>query len=211
MKTAAFRSAVFALFFSLGISIISITSPRFVGGRDPAAVRASYDFSHLRGSALNSAMKGRALAGLSVHKTSSDVGLALGHFTLVNPAGEKTLACREYEKIQLAFEAEGVSVDGNKPVMEVEGECRFTEDLAFVQPVMIPVSKILGEKPADGEFRFMEGQDVAVRFSHVLDEWPRRWILTDVRFVGKKSSFAISRNEIHDKLGNFFSITLGTE
>lgn len=209
MKSAFSRFFIIAVFFACGYSMIVATTPRFIGGRDPAAVRQMYDFSSLRGSTLDDAMKERVLAGLSVHKGDDhSVGLALGHFTLASvQGGEKTLACREYDKIVLTFEAEGVAVDGERPTMQVEGGCRFTDDLASTEPLMIPVEQILNEKPADGEFKFMQGHGVAVRFEHILDEWPRKWVLTDVKMQGLKGAFAVSRNEIHQQLGHFLQLT----
>lgn len=202
MKVIATRFLVFFAFFAAGYAHLSFHQERFTIARDPAAVRQVYDFSHLRGDALSSAMKERLVAGLEVVRDGDRMGLSIGHFTFVNGAGEKTLACREFGRMRLSFEAEGVVVNGERPSMEVEGDCRFSDDLAKIHPLYLPVARILGEKPADGEFQFREGPQVAVRFANLSDEWPRKWILTGVSLTGPKEKLFIGRNELRRLVGH---------
>lgn len=202
MKTTFFRFFVFFGFFAVGYSVIMSTSPNFPISRDPAAVRQVFDFSHLRGSALDAAIKQRVVAGLEVFKEDGAVSVGLGHFAFVNGGGEKTLGCREYGKVAMVFEADGVVVNGERPKMEVEGACEFSDDLASVNPLTIPVARILGERPADGEFQFLDGKPVTVKFSNLSDEWPRRWILSGIRFDGGKSDVVVDRNELAKLLGH---------
>lgn len=202
MKVIATRFFIFFTFFAAGYSYLSMNQEKFVITRDPAAIRQSYDFSHLRGDALSNAMKERMIAGLEVYKETDRMGLAIGHFTFTNGAGEKTLACREFDKMVLSFEAEGVVVNGERPSMEIEGGCRFSDDLAKIHPLYLPVARILGEKPADGEFQFRDGSPVAVRFANLSDEWPRKWVLTGVSLSGNKEKLAIERNELRRILGH---------
>ena len=64
--------------------------------RDPAAIRRTYDFSMLNGSALESAAKMRILSGAKVVRGNSEVGIELGHFVVKGEDGQKTLACQRY-------------------------------------------------------------------------------------------------------------------
>lgn len=194
------RVSVVMICFAIGYGMVNSTTSRFMIGRDPAAIRQSYDFTHLRGSALDVAMKERTLAGLDFVRGNGSLGIQLGHFALVNSSGEKTLACREYPKVTMAFEAEGVVVNGERPRMEVEGGCEFNEDLTRINPLMIPVASILGEKPADGEFQFRDGKPVVIRFSNLSDEWPRKWVLVGVKMSGR-SDFQMDRNDVIKILG----------
>lgn len=194
------RVSVVMICFAIGYGMVNSTTSRFMIGRDPAAIRQSYDFTHLRGSALDVAMKERTLAGLDFVRGNGSLGIQLGHFALVNSSGEKTLACREYPKVTMAFEAEGVVVNGERPRMEVEGGCEFNEDLTRINPLMIPVASILGEKPADGEFQFRDGKLVVIRFSNLSDEWPRKWVLVGVKMSGR-SDFQMDRNDVIKILG----------
>lgn len=200
MKTTVLRVSVVLFFFGVGFWMSNSTTSRFLIGRDPAAIRQSYDFTHLRGSALDVAMKERTLAGLDFVREKGQLGIQLGHFALVNAQGEKTLACREYPKVTMAFEAEGVVVNGERPRMEVEGGCEFNADLTRINPLMIPVQNILGEKPADGDFQFRDGKPVVVRFSNLSDQWPRRWVLVGIRMSGR-SEFQLDRNDVMKILG----------
>lgn len=185
-----------------------MTSPKFLVSRDPAAIRQVYDFSHLRGSALEVAMKERAIGGLEVFQEARQIGVGLGHFAFVNGAGEKTLGCREFGKVIFKFEAEGIVVNGERPVMEVEGACEFSEDLARISPLYIPVARIFGEKPADGEFQFRDGKEITVRFSNLSNEWPRQWVLVGTRMIGPRSEFTVDRNDLGKILGRPFVLNL---
>lgn len=167
--------------------------------RDPAAIRRTYDFSMLNGSALESAAKMRILSGAKVVRDNSEVGIELGHFVVKGEDGQKTLACQRYSKLVLTFEGDGFAMNGELPKMEVEGSCEASNDINTISPLMIPVAKILGEPVGDGEFNFRENKAVAIRFSNVLDQWPTSWHLKSVRlYDGQKSTdqVVISSEEI---------------
>lgn len=195
---------LFAVCFICGYSVIRYTTDESLIQRDPAAVRNNFDFSHLRGEKLHEAVKQRLLAGLELKKNAAGTGIGLGHFVFVNDMGEKTLACQQFSKISLSFEAEGVSVAGDKPVMEVEGRCEFSTDMARINPLFVPIAKILGEHPGDGEFQFNEGSVVTVRFSNLPEEWPRTWLLKSVKLLNEKESEAlvVESDEVARYLGH---------
>jgi hypothetical protein len=137
--------------------------------RDPA-IRKVYDFSGLDGSALSQASKQRILSGFETFKQGSDVGIALGHFVLRGPNGQKQFACQRYSKVILSFEGEGMAVGGEKPTMQIEGPCNKDEDINRIAALMVPVSKIMSQPVADGEFDFHENQNLRVRFARVSDQ-----------------------------------------
>ena len=195
---------IFFLSFIAGYSAIQYQTNQSQIGRDPAAVRNNFDFSHLRGEKLHEAVRQRLLAGLDLQKNSEGAGIGLGHFVFVNAGGEKKLACQEFGKVSLSFEAEGMSVAGDKPQMEIEGRCEFSSDMTRINPLFIPVAKILGENPGDGEFHFKEGSGVTVRFANISDAWPRLWLLKSVKIVNEKASEAvvIESDEVARVLGH---------
>lgn len=195
---------IFAVAFIAGYSAIHCTTNESVVQRDPAAIKNNFDFSHLRGDKLNDAVKQRLLSGLELRKATGKAGVGLGHFVFINGQGEKTLACHEFGKVALAFEAEGVSVAGAKPVMEVEGLCEFSPDMAKINPLFVPIEKILREHPGDGEFQFHEGSVVTVRFTNLPEEWPRIWLLKSVKLIDEKKSEAlvIESDEVARYLGH---------
>lgn len=195
---------LFAVCFAIGYVAVQMNTELYQAQRDPAAVRNNFDFSHLRGEKLHEAVRQRLLAGLDLQKTSEGSGIGLGHFVFVNAGGEKKLACQEFGKVSLSFEAEGMSVAGDKPTMEIEGRCEFSADMTRINPLFIPIAKILGENPGDGEFHFKEGSGVTVRFANIPEAWPRLWLLKSVKIVNEKSSAAvvIESDEVARVLGH---------
>lgn len=195
---------LFALTFAAGYSVISYTTDVVPVNRDPAAVKTGFDFSHLSGPKLQEAVKQRLLTGLELKKGSGGAAIGLGHFVFINNSGEKKLACQEFGKISLTFEAEGVSVGGDKPEMELEGRCEYSQDMAKISPLFLPITKILGERPGDGEFQFNEGSALTVRFTNLPEDWPRIWLLKSVKLINQKDSevLTVESDEVAKYLGH---------
>ncbi|MGZ3803201.1 MAG: hypothetical protein ACXVB4_03250 [Pseudobdellovibrionaceae bacterium] len=203
MKKLGMAFLFFIFSFGVGYGVILHTSEWEPVSRDPAAIRQVYDFSNLSGMSLTNAMKKRLLSGSTVIRKNQSLGVELGHFAMANIAGEKTLACQEFQKVSLRFEAEGVAIGGERPVMEVEGACEFSEDMTKINPILIPVDRVLAEKPADGEFQYREGTPVTIRVHGLSAEWPTRWILTSVRLSSSadQKELLIDSNEVSEILG----------
>ncbi len=153
---------------------------------------------------MHEAVKQRLLTGLEFRKNTEGTGIGLGHFAFMNAVGEKKLACQEFGKVSLSFEAEGVSVAGDKPTMEIEGRCEFSTDMTKINPLFIPIAKIRGERPGDGEFQFNEGSAITVRFANLPESWPKLWLLKSVKLLNEKSSEAlvIESDEVAKYLGH---------
>jgi hypothetical protein len=197
---------LFAFAFLIGYGIMVHTTPDWgTINRDPAAVRQVYDFSGLTGSELTHAMKKRLISAATVVREKESLGVELGHFALAKfgAHNEKTLACQEFEKVILRFEAEGVATGGERPVMEVEGPCEFSSDMMKINPIFIPVDKIMAEKPLDGELQYHEGRPVTLRFQRMPDEWPTHWILTAVRLSNpaQQKELLVDAEEVSQLLG----------
>lgn len=198
-----------ALTFAAGYSVMYRNTDQVPVNRDPAAVKTGFDFSHLKGPQLQEAVKKRLLTGLELRKAPNGTAIGLGHFLFINDSGEKKLACQEFGKVSLSFEAEGVSVGGDKPEMEIEGRCEYSQDMAKISPLFLPVAKILGERPGDGEFQFNEGSALTVRFTNLPEEWPRTWLLKSVKLINEKQSEAlvIESDEVAGVLGHPMVLT----
>jgi len=195
---------LFVCMFFVGYGIMIHTSEWEPVNRDPAAVRQLYDFSNLSGSDLTHAMKKRLLSAATVIHQQQSLGVELGHFAMAKLTGEKTLACQEFEKVTLRFEAEGVATNGERPVMEVEGACEFSSDMTKINPVFIPVDRVLAEKPGDGEIQYRESKPVTLRFHGVNEEWPTRWLLTSVRLsnAADQKELLIDADEVSQIIGH---------
>ena len=204
LKKLGMTFCLFVFSFGIGYGIMLHTSDWGPVSRDPAAVRQVYDFSSLTGNDLTSAMKKRILAGANVVREQQSLGVELGHFAMAKITGEKTLACQEFQKVTLRFEAEGIATSGERPMMEVEGACEFSADMTKINPILIPVAKIMAEKPSDGEIQYREGKAVTLRFKGMTEEWPTRWLLTAVRLShsGDQKEFLIEGDEVSQILGH---------
>lgn len=196
------RTSYIVFSFFLGLGIVYYSNSRFKFQRDPAAIRSVFDFSHLRGNALEVAVKERIISGLDVRKSAEGFGLVLGHFAYQTENGEKVLGCQGFSKVVLAFEAEGYAVSGEKTSLEVDGPCTYSSDLSQINPLMIPMARVLQEKPGDGDFNFQEGTPISLKFLNVPEAWPRKWVLVGVKMVSAQKEILIDRNEVAQILGH---------
>lgn len=195
--------ALIVLFFSfvIGQVIIFKTNEKFSVRRDPAAIRQTYDFTNLRGSALDIALKQKMLGELEVVKTADNFGLSFGHFAFSTSDGQKFLGCEYYEKVVAVFEAEGSAVGGRKSTMEISGPCKYSENLTKIQAALIPIKKIMKDIPQDGELSFQGELPVNVKFQNLTDSWPTQWNLVNVRMESPQYVFIIDRSEIAKIMG----------
>lgn len=195
---------LFFVCFVGGYALLKYQTDDYSINRDPAAVRGNFDFSHLQGEKLSIAIKQRLLMGLEFRKSASGTSIGLGHFVFMDQRGEKKLACQEFGTVAFSFEAEGVSVAGEKPEMVLEGRCEFSSDMARINPLFLPIAKIVGERPGDGEFQFNEGSAVTVRFANLPSEWPRLWLLKSVKLTNGNDlkALTIESEEVARYLGH---------
>lgn len=204
LKKLGMTFFLFAISFGVGYGVMLQTSTWGPITRDPAAIRHISDFSHLSGTDLTDAMKKRLLTGSSIVRDRQSLGIELGHFAMAKISGERTLACQEFKKVTLRFEAEGIATSGERPVMEVEGACEFSQDLTTIHPIFIPLDRILAEKPSDGEIQYRDDQPVTLRFRGMTEEWPTRWLLTAVRLSNsdEQKELLIDAEEVSQILGH---------
>ena len=106
----------------------------------------------------------------------------LGHFLVKSTGGEFVLACQKYKTVDMTFIAAGVSSHGHVPKMILKAGCAFNSEKPLqIGPFVIPKRKIL-ESSIDQQL--FKGGEGTLLFSHVVVQWPREWILSQVRFIG---------------------------
>jgi hypothetical protein len=135
--------------------------------------------------------------------SDKDIGLELGHFVMKGKDGAKEFACQKYSKVIMTFAGDGSAHSGELPSMEVEGACEISPDINSIAAIWIPVSRILGEPVADGEFDFREGRTSKLKFANVADEWPRIWQLRNLKLVdptGANGDIFIEGKELRDTI-----------
>lgn len=206
MKKLGTVFALFSFAFLIGLITILHSNPDGFSGsnhRDPAAIQNVFDFSSLSGVDLSIAIKKRLMSGAHVVRYNQSLGVELGHFAMQGQNGGRSLACQEFQKVTLGFSAEGTATGGEKPTMEVEGHCEFSNDMTKINPILIPVDKITKEAPSDGEVQFRDGKAVTVRFHGMTDEWPTQWLLTSVKLENEKNTetVIINNDEVKELLG----------
>ena len=192
--TLTFILAAFAgIYFSIGgiranSSLISLQDSQFSSSsRIPAAIRHDMDFSQLEGSELVSASQKRLLTAARVILQDDQMGIELGHFVLRGESGRSQLACDYYDQVKLTFEAEGIADSGEKPLMEISGPCRPGTDMTRIEPIWIPVSRILSERVNNMDLTDDTG-NVSFHFSNMGGEWPGRWALKSARLLNSQES-----------------------
>lgn len=161
---------------------IYLTSTSFTSNvRNPAAVHRDLDETKLEGSELITGTRNRLLAEAKVLLEPGEMGLEFGHFVTRDEQGNRQLACDYYNKIRVRFEADGVASAGEKPTMEIEGPCRTGNDITKIEPVWIPVVKILGEQPSDMDLTFPDSDGLDFKFTNIDGAWPTRWQLSSIQ------------------------------
>lgn len=162
---------------------IFLTSTSFTSNlRNPAAVHRDLDFTRLDGTELLTGTQNRLVSSARILlEKGGEMGVELGHFVTRDEQGNKRLACDYYDRMRLTFEAEGMAASGERPAMIVEGPCRTGADITRIEPIWIPVARIVSEKASDMDLTFPDDEGVTFKFQDMTGEWPRRWHLTNVR------------------------------
>lgn len=160
----------------------------FGDSRSPAAIQRNLDFSNLDGSDLLLASQRRLVSSARVLLQSDQVGLELGNFVTKDASGNKVLACRAFDRVSVEFWAEGMAESGQVPSMVVESVCKEGDDITRIQPIWIPVDRILSQSPGDLELQIWDNDPVAVKLSKMGSEWPKNWRLVSVRLYSKHDS-----------------------
>lgn len=193
-------SAGFYLAATSRDGMVVVPSSRFVSPRGPAAIRRVFDFSHLNGSALRLASQKRLVTDARVIASAAQTGVELGHFVTRAADGSRLFACEFFDRVTLTFEAEGVAEGGEKATLRVDGPCAMGQDLNRIAPIWIPHARIVSEKPAaDLELAFADVSGVNYKFENVPSDWPRKWVLTEIRVFNSEETgreLAISRREM---------------
>lgn len=163
--------ALFIFSFSAALSVFLWTADKINTRRTPAALSGKvFQISTLSSEEIRSQL----MKKLSVTPT-------LEGEKQIQLTGFSASICRNYQKIELTFQSEGVAVSGNPTEMTIIAECEAAQDPSQIKSINIPVGKILDEKPRNAEFHF-QGMNSSFTFNNSADVWPRTWILKSMSF-----------------------------
>lgn len=193
---------LFILSFTVGYYFSFRPMPKV---RIPAAVRKSYDFSQMQGDDFLRASKERLISDARMVHTQEGVGISLGAFQMRTAMGVKGHVCQEFSNVIFQFTASnGTSEENTTSRMEVEGPCMAQVGRDQLQALMIPVQKIIGQVPADGEFQFRQQGMLSVRFDNVGERWPKEWTLQSIVLKSAQSQhqLTIQPHEMKGYLAN---------
>jgi hypothetical protein len=167
--------------------------------RDPAAIQKQYDFAELKGSALEYASKERLIKKARIISESGFVGIQLGHYLTRDNNGSKAFACQMFDRVEVEFEADGFAVNGERPSLIVSGACVASADINTIEPLWIPIARIMADQSGDSEYEFREKGTVSIRLNNIGEEWPLYWTLTGVKLYdsnGQNGKVEIDLSEI---------------
>ncbi|MBC7464543.1 MAG: hypothetical protein H7256_01000 [Bdellovibrio sp.] len=177
----------FCLCFSLGLSAFFSISEDIAIQRDPASINGKlFQISTLSSSQI----RNQLTHTIKIQPT-------LGGQKTVRLEGFSSALCKTYPTVELQFVADGVAVAGEFPHMNIKAPCEAGQDPSEMASIVLPISRILSEKPRNAEFHF-DGFTSKIEFTHASDTWPRTWILKTVLFksdLGKTKTVHLDKNE----------------
>lgn len=164
-------------------------------GRGPAAIRRSYDVTGLEGMALSKKIHERLVGDAKILQKDQSIGIELGQFVT-----NRKIACLVYDRVQMVFVGENEATAGEAPQMLVEGPCRTADESPlWIAPIWIPVDEIVSRPTTTAEINFFDDRKLSLKFSHIGDQWPKRWVLDSVRLSDDQdisNEIIVQRSEI---------------
>lgn len=109
------------------------------------------------------------------------------HEKVIALEGFSSQLCKTYKKIDLYFEAYGVSVSGESTQFKISADCIPAQDPAEIALIKIPYEKLMNEKPKNAEFKF-SGYTESFEFINSDTEWNRTWVLSKIIFKSIKNN-----------------------
>ncbi len=183
MTTTMKSIGLFVLCFTFGLAAFFSVAEKNANPRDPAAVGGKvFQITTLSSEQIKYQLAQKIKVFPTIEGKKS-----------IQFSGFSSALCKLYPEIEMEFQAEGVAVAGESPVMKITAPCESGQDPSEMASIQLPIEKILAEKPRNAEFVFT-GFSTKVSFTNSADEWPRQWVLKSVQFkdaVGnhKKASF----------------------
>jgi hypothetical protein len=188
--------------FVLIVCAVSVLAYLSVGhffrkGRLPAAIRQTQvnDISGLKGEELRFSIGHKLVKDMRTVEEKGRAGIELSHFLLTDTLGKVDFLCNVYESVELVFEAEGVSVNGEAPRMRLISPCEASHDPKHMQVIWVPFERFIKEKPQNSHF---EVDQSTFEFKNMADIWPEIWILSEIKIEhqDEKRSLVIPKSEV---------------
>ena len=105
-------------------------------------------------------------------------------FPLVNESGDNI--CEKYDQITISFAAEGMAVNGDRPVIDLDLDCKLLGKKDYVD-FAVPNQQKSKRKPSSVK---IDEHAISISFHHVTWVWPDTWALAEVEYKSEKGDFA---------------------
>lgn len=181
-----------------------------------ASLKTDYDLSCLNGAEFEKAVKSRIVNGFKSTRKDGNLGLYVGHFIYADSGTDtseicksrdrgissalqvvaKKLACKEYPRLSLYFAADQEATSGSKRELLVETDCSVSSDLSRTDTVWIPWDQLAQETPFEGDTQYNTPSKVAIKTSHIADQWPEKWVLEGIQLSGSSGQIKVNADEI---------------
>ncbi len=176
-----------------------------------------YDLSCVNSRDRSQAIMSRLIRGLKIERRENFLGLQLGHFiTFENESDrdqfcrdgedrtishaqvspQKKMACELFPKIQIQFEADGESANGEKRSLEIEASCQITTNLNVTDTIWIPWGQLASETPFEGESKYSKPTPLSLKVRNVTEAWPQKWILSRISLLGPRERLDLEQSKI---------------
>lgn len=171
MSSSAKSVCLFALCFAFGLSAFFAVSDRAPTMRDPASLNSKvFQINNLSSEQIKSQLVQKIKIFPTIEGKKN-----------IQFSGFSSALCRSYTQIEMEFQAEGVAVAGEIPIMKVTSPCENGQDPSEMANIQLPVAKILSEKPKNAEFTF-NGYSAKIELKNAPDTWPKIWVLKIIQF-----------------------------
>ncbi len=170
-----FKSLVlFTCFFAVGLMFVHSVETKSLGQRStPREIASTSTVDEIQTLSVEE-IKLQLQSKIKVNPTINGV-------KVISFSGFSSAVCKAYSSIEVEFMAEGMSVSGEIPTMQIKTPCEANISGKELASIQLPIGKILEEQPRNGEFTFI-GYHAAITFNHSGDDWPMQWVLKRVEF-----------------------------
>lgn len=165
--------------------------------RDPAAIRAPFDFSGVQGKNALEAIKKRLVTGTRLLRRGELVGIEIGNFVIRGQSGQRIFACEEYQTLRLVFEGDGTIIGGEKPMMTLLSPCEISRtDINRLAAIWLNSQTILASPLGTPSIALNEAGDQVLKFTNVSEEWPRVWALLSIELLNEANRIFVEPEDL---------------
>lgn len=167
----------------------------FVGeDRSPASIKDLNEYMPIDGRMLYQPVDKQMFDNVSfINRDNNELGIRLGHFLIRDANGHRQFACRAqskpgvFDRVELSFQGEGVSDNGDIPKMVIDSNCATEDELSSLSPIWLPMSDIYHSQPSSQDLKFPEIGGTAIHLENLAARWPDKWTLVRVRLYHSDS------------------------